>query len=149
MKKWYLVVAGLTILLAVISCGGPSGGTKAPIPQAAITEIFTLNELEAIGKFVEIKEVQDRAEGCYMMIYIKPLSQKRMGFGEAGKQAKSFTGIILKDAVKILGKYNINQDVTVWAQLPSKERGVTVLGHAEYDAKRCAFYDYEPFQRKL
>ena len=140
MKKWYLVIAGLTIILTVISCGGL--GPKVPIPQAAITEIYALSDVKDVAKFVEIKEVQDRTDGLYVMIYIKSLPEKPTSLEDAINQAKSFTMTILEDTVKTLNKHDINQDVAVWAQLPSKEIGVTVLGHARYDAKRKTFHDF-------
>ncbi|MBW2091162.1 MAG: hypothetical protein JRI34_03435 [Deltaproteobacteria bacterium] len=146
MKKRYLVIAALTIILTVISCGGI--GSKAPIPQAAITEIYALSDVKGVAEFVEIKEVQDRSEGCYMMIYIKSLPQKPTSLEDAINQAESFTMTILKDAVEILNKYDVNQNAAVWAQLPSKEIGITVLGHARYDAKRKTFHDFEPYESK-
>lgn len=140
MKKWYLAIAGLTIILAVSSCG--KLGSKVPIPQAAITEIYALSDVKKVAEFVEIKEVQDREKGCYVMIYIKTLPEKPTSMADAINQARSFTMNILKDAVKILNKYNANQNVAVWAQLPSKEIGITVLGHSRYDAKKDTFHDY-------
>jgi hypothetical protein len=144
MKKWYLAIAGLTMILAVIGCG--KLGSKAPIPQAAITEIYALSDVKGVAEFVEIKEVQDREEGCYMMIYIKSLPKKPTSVEDAITQAKSFTMSILEDSVKILSKHEINQDVAVWAQLPSKEIGITVLGHARYDAKKKIFHDFESYE---
>jgi len=144
MKKWYLVIAGLTMLLAIFGCEGSK--TSTPLPQAAITEIYALSDVKDVTEFVEIKEVQDRAEGCYVMIYIKSLPQKPTSLEDAINQAKSFTRTILEDSVKINNKYNIDQDVAVWAQLPSKEVGVTVLGHARYEAKRKTYHDFERYE---
>ena len=140
MKKWYLVIAGLTIIIAVSSCG--SLGSKAVIPPAAITEIYALSDVKNVAKFVEIKEVQDRTDGLYVMIYIKSLPGKPTSLEDAINQAKSFTMTILEDSVKILDTHDANQDIAVWAQLPSKETGVTVLGHSKYDAKRDTFHDF-------
>jgi len=146
MKKWYLVIAGLTIILAVISCEGKASGV--PIPQAAITEIYALSDIKKVAEFVEIKEAQGRPDGCYVMIYINSLPQKPTSLEDAINQSKSFTMSILKDTVKILSKYNANQDVAIWAQLPSKEIDVTVLGHARYEAKRNIFHDFERYEPK-
>ena len=140
MKKCYLIITALTIILPVISCGG---STKLPIPPAAISEIYALNEAEAVAKSVEVKEVQDRADFCYIMIYIKPLPGEVTALNDAFDKAKVFTRTVVESAVKILKSYDINQDVSVWAQLPLKEGGVNVLGHARYDAKKSIFHDFE------
>ena len=52
----------------------------------------------------------------------------------------------VESAVKILKKYDINQDVSVWAQLPLKEGGVQVLGHARYEAKKGTFHDFKQLE---
>jgi hypothetical protein len=140
MKKWYLAIAGLTIILAVIGCG--KLGAHVPVPQAAITEIYALSDVKGVAEFVEIKEVQDREDGCYVMIYIKSLPTKPTNLEDAITEAKSFTMSILEDTVKILKKHDINQDAAVWAQLPSKEIGITVLGHARYEAKKDTFHEF-------
>jgi len=140
MKKWYLIITALTIILPVIGCGG---STKLPIPPAAISEIYALNEAEAVTKSVEVKEVQDREDFCYIMIYIKPLPGEVTALNDAFDKAKVFSKTVVESAVKILKRYDINQDVSVWAQLPLKEGGVNVLGHARYDAKTGTFHDFE------
>jgi len=145
MKKWYPVIIGLAVILMVIGC--EVSKPKVSIPQAAITEIYALSDVKNVAEFVEIKEVQDRQDGCYVMIYIKSLPQKTMRFEDAITQAKQFTMTILEDSVKILKNYDVNQDVSVWAQLPSQELGVTVLGHAQYEAKHDLFHDFERYER--
>jgi hypothetical protein len=140
MKKWYPVIIVLGIILLIMSCGGSK--KKAPIPTAAISEIYALNETKAANGVVEVKEVQDRAEFCYIMIYIKSLPGEVTPLNEALDKAKIFTGTLVKSAVDILKGYDINQDVSVWAQLPLKEGEVEVLGHARYDAKNGTFHDF-------
>ena len=141
MKKWYLVIAGLTILLAFGGCG-KLRPKAPPIPDAAITEIYALSDVKKVADFVDIKEVQDREEGLYVMIYINTLPAKPTSMEDGINQAKSFTMSILKDSVEILKKYEVNQNAAVWAQLPSKEIGITVLGHSRYDTKDDTFYDF-------
>ncbi|MFC1533482.1 hypothetical protein ACFL7M_08990 [Thermodesulfobacteriota bacterium] len=143
MKKWFLVITALTIILPVISCGGSK---KLPIPSAATSEIYALSETKAVGGIVEVKEVQDRVDFCYIMIYVKSLPGEVTTLNDALDKAKVFTGTFVKSAVKILKRYDINQDVSVWAQLPLKEGGLEVLGHARYDAKRDTFHDFERFK---
>jgi hypothetical protein len=143
MKKWYLVLMVFAIFLTVISCD--LFKPKKPIPPAAISEIYALAGSRSwlYGEYVEIKDVQDREESCYIMIYIKNLPEKVTTLDDALDKAKVFTKIFADSAVKILKKYDINQDVSVWAQLPLKGGEVNVLGHARFDAKTGTFHDFE------
>ena len=143
MKKWCLVPTVLVIILTVISCDFFK--PKKPIPEAAISEIYALAGARSwlYGEYVEIKDIQDRADVCYIMIYIKTLPEEATTVKDALDKARVFTRTFLKSAVKILKKYDIDQDVSVWAQLPLKEGGVNVLGHARFDAKTGTFHDFE------
>jgi len=143
MKKWYLAITVLTIILAVMSCDAFK--TKKPIPPAAISEIYAMagDRSWLYGEYVEIKDVQDRADFCYIMIYIKSLPEEPTTLNDALDKAKVFTRTFVESAVKILKKHDINQDISVWAQLPLKGGGVNVLGHARYDAKSSTYHDFE------
>jgi hypothetical protein len=147
MKKWYLVIAVLTVICLGISCG--VSRTK-PIPPAATSEIYALSEARTwlYGKYVEVRDVQDRSDSCYIMIYIKSLPEEVTTLEVALDQAKVFTRTFIESAVKILNKYEINKDVSVWAQLLLKEGEVDVLGHARYDAKTHTFHDFERYEPK-
>lgn len=140
MKKWYLVITVLTISLLVISCGQ----SKLKVPTAAISEIYALSGTEAVGKYIEIKDVQNREDIFYIMIYIKSLPGEFRTLEEALPQAKVVTRTVIESTVEILNRYHVNQQVSVWAQLPLKEGGVTVLGHAEYDGK--TYRDFERYK---
>ena len=140
MKKWYLVSFIIAAVLLTISCAPPK-----PIPPAAISEIYAMSEAEAVREYVEVKSVQDREDFIYVMIYIKSLPGEFTTLEEALPQAKTFTRTFVEAAVKILNRYDINKDVSVWAQLPLEEGGVTVLGHAEYDAKTDTYHDFERY----
>ena len=141
MTKWYLVASILATVLLAIGCA-----PKAPIPPAAISEIYAMSEAEAVREYVEVKDVSDREDYCYVMIYIKSLPGEFTTLEDALPQAKTFTRTFAEAAVKILNRYDINKDLSVWAQLPLEEGGVTVLGHAEYDAKRQTFHDFERYE---
>ena len=141
MKKWYLVASILATVLLAIGCAAPK-----PIPPAAISEIYAMSEAEAIKDYVEVKDVSDRGDYCYVMIYIKSLPGEFTTLEDALPQAKTFTRTFTEAAVKILSRYDINKDLSVWAQLPLEEGGVTVLGHAEYDAKRNTLLDFERYE---
>src|SRR4030043_492166 len=70
MKKWFLVITVLTVILSGMSCARPK-----PIPPAAISEIYALSEARTwlYGKYIQVKAVEDRSDFCYIMIYIKSL----------------------------------------------------------------------------
>ena len=140
MKKCFLVVTALLIILPVMGCGGSQ---KKPIPSAAISDIYALNDTKAVGGSVEVKEVQDREEQCYIMIYVKSLPGEATPLNEALDTAKEFTGSLVKSVVAILKRYDVNKNASVWAQLPLKDGGVEVLGHARYDAEEDTFHDFE------
>jgi hypothetical protein len=143
MKKWYLVIIVLGIIVAVVSCDAFK--SKKPIPPAAISEIYAMagDRSWLYGEYVEIKDVQDRADFCYIMIYIKSLPEEPTTLNDALDKAKVFTRTFVESAVKILKKHDINQDVSVWAQLPLKEGGVNVLGHARFVAKTGTYHEFE------
>ncbi len=140
MKKWYLVASILAIVLLSISCAPPK-----PIPPAAISEIYAMSEDEPTSKYIEVKQVDDREDYCYIMIYIKRVPEEVTNLEDALDQAGIFTRTFVEGAVKILNEYDINKDISVWAQLPLEEGGVTVLGHAEYDAKTDSYHDFERY----
>ncbi|MFC2011054.1 hypothetical protein ACFLUR_02045 [Chloroflexota bacterium] len=141
MKKWYLVSSILAAVLLAIGCAPPK-----PIPLAAVSEIYAMSEAEAIREYVEVKDVSDREDYCYVMIYIKSLPGEFTTLEDALPQAKTFTMTFAEAAVKILNRYDINKNLSVWAQLPLEEGGVTVIGHAEYDAKSQTFCDFERYK---
>ena len=145
MKKWYLVITVLTVVCLAISCG--VSRTK-PIPPAATSEIYALGEARTwlYGKYVEVKAVEDRSDYCYIMIYIKSLPGEVTTLEVALDQAKVFTRTFIESAVKVLNKYDINRDVSVWAQLLLKDGEVNVLGHTRYEAKTHIFHDFERYE---
>jgi hypothetical protein len=145
MKKWHLVIIVLTVILSGISCSKPK-----TIPPAATSEIYALSgaRIWLYGKHVEVKTVEDRTDYCYIMIYIKSLPGEVTTLKDALDQAKVFTGTFIESAVKILNQYDINKDVSVWAQLLLKDGEVNVLGHTSYEAKNHTFHDFERYEPK-
>ena len=148
MKKYYLVIIVLGIILSVMSCD--IFKSKKPIPPAATSEIYALSGARVwlYGKYVEVKAVEDRPDYCYIMIYIKSLPGEVTTLNDALDRAKVFTGTFIKSAVKILNQYDINKDVSVWAQLLLKDGKVNVLGHSRYEAKNHTFHDFEQYEPK-
>ncbi|MFC1940780.1 hypothetical protein ACFLXO_08915 [Chloroflexota bacterium] len=139
MKKWYLIVSILVIVLLVVGCAPPK-----PIPPAAISEIYAMSEAKDVRDYVEVKDVSDRGDYCYIMIYIKSLPGEFTTLEDALPMAKTYTRTFVEAAVKIINRYDVNKDLSVWAQLPLEEGGVTVLGHAEYDGNN--FHDFELYK---
>ena len=139
MKKLYIAASVLAIILLTIGCG-----PAKKIPPAAITEIYAMSEAKAFREYVEVKDVSDRGDYCYVMIYIKSLPGEFTTLKDALPLAKKFTRSFTEAAVKIINRYDINKDLSVWAQLPLEEGGVTVLGHAEYKGK--TFHDFERYK---
>ncbi|MBN2240175.1 MAG: hypothetical protein JW712_10410 [Dehalococcoidales bacterium] len=140
MKKWFLVAAVLSTVLLSAGC------SPKEIPPAAISEIYVLSDAEGVTEYVEIKDVSDRDDYCYIMIFIKSPLQEFTTLEEALPHAKSFTRTIIEDVVKILNTYDVNKDVNVWAQIPLKEGGVTILGHTDYDGKN--YKDFVVYEYK-
>ena len=141
MKKWYLVASILLIVLLVVGCAPPK-----EITPAAISEIYAMSEAKDVRDYVEVKDVSDRGDYCYVMIYIKSPSGEFRTLEDALPLAKTYTRTFVEAAVKILNRYDVNKDLSVWAQLPLEEGGVTILGHAEYDAKSKTFHDFERYK---
>ena len=141
MKKSYIIAFVIATILLSIGCAPPP---KA-IPPAAISEIYAMNEAKNIRDYVEVQNIQDRGDYCYVMIYIKSLPGEFTTLEDALPQAKTFTKTFTEAAVKIFNRHDINKDISVWAQLPLEEGGVTVLGHAGYDAKSKTFNDFERY----
>src|SRR4030043_1600823 len=107
MKKWYLVIIVLTCIFSGISCKDVFKAMT--IPPAAVSEIYALSEARSwlYGKYVEVKDVQDRSDYCYIMIYIKSLPGEVTTLKDALDQAKVFTRTFIESTIKILNQYDI------------------------------------------
>ncbi|MFC2048045.1 hypothetical protein ACFLSK_01265 [Chloroflexota bacterium] len=138
MKKWYLVAFILAAVLLAVGC---TPTARVMIPEAATSEIYALSGSEGIEKYLEVKDIQNREDFCYIMVFIKSLPGEFTTLEDAFPQVNALTRTFLESTVEILSRYNFNKDVHVWVQLPLKEGGVTVLGHAEYDGRN--FHDFE------
>ena len=86
MKKWYLAATILATVLLTIGCAPPK-----PIPPAAMSEIYAMSEAADIREYVEVKEVSDRGDFTYIMIYIKSLPGEFTTLEDALPQSKPFT----------------------------------------------------------
>ena len=140
MKKWYLVFPILAIVLLAIGCS-----SAAKVPPAAISEIYALGSSEAFEKYLEVKDVAPREDFFYVMVYIKSLPGTFTTLEDALVQANGFSKDFCQSVVAILKRYNVNQSVSVWVQLPLKDGGASVLGYVEYNGKTIQdFKRYKP-----
>jgi hypothetical protein len=139
MKKWYLVSSILAIVLLAVGCAP----AKVP-PPAAISEIYALSGSEAFEKYLEVKDVAPRQDFFYVMVYIKSLPGAFTTLDDALIQANGFAKNFCENVVGILKRYNINENVSVWVQLPLKDGGASVLGHVDYDRK--TIHDFERYK---
>ncbi len=141
MKKWYLVAPILAIVLLAVGC---SSAAEVP-PAAAVSEIYALGGSEAFEKYLEVKDASPREDFFYVMVSIKSLPGTFTTLEDAIVQANGFTKDFCQKVVEILKRYNVNQSVSVWVQLPLKDGGVSVLGHVDYDGKTIKDFErYKP-----
>ena len=114
------------------------------IPETVLSAISEISDPTAIGDRVEIQEVRDRGDYAYIMIFIgSPGEFTNLDDGLA--RAQTATLALAHAVVEIINDHDINKDVRVWAQLPLGDGGVTVLGHAAYEARGKAFREFERF----
>ena len=114
------------------------------IPETVLSAISAISDPAVIGDRIEIKEVRDRGEHAYIMIFIgSPGEFATLDDGLA--RAQTATLALAHAIVEIINEHDINKDVRVWAQLPLRDGGVTVLGHAEYEARSKSFHEFARF----
>ena len=130
MRRVYLFIPVLLVLLLAVACGGPKA-----IPVAAITEIRTLDKTQPVSNYGQIMQVDDRAGSAYIMFYIRPSAGEFTSLEDALIQVRTFDQDFLRNVVDILKKHGINGNVSVWFQLPMEQGGVTILGHSSYEGK--------------
>jgi len=143
---WYLMSLAvlLGILFGLIGCGETT--PKPQITSSIKQEIYAIGQDEAVNRYIEIREVEDKQGYLYVGINIKYDPEIITNLEDAYVQAQVYTNAIAKDTVKILNKYNINQDVSVWAQLPLGDGEVALLGNTWYSAQSNSytFKRYKP-----
>ena len=120
MKKWHLVATILATVLLAIGC---APAKVVEMPPAAQSEIYALSGSEAFEKYLEVKDVASREDNYYIMVHIKSLPGEFTTLEDALVQADGFTKNFLENVVEILNRYDINEDVSVWVQLPLKDGG--------------------------
>ncbi|MDE0448088.1 MAG: hypothetical protein OXH96_15600 [Spirochaetaceae bacterium] len=115
------------------------------IPETALSAISAISDPAAIGDRIEIKEVRDRGDYAYIMIFIGSPQGEFTTLDDGLARAQTATLALAHAIVEIINKHDVNKDVRVWAQLPLRDGGVTVLGHAAYEARNNSFHEFERF----
>ena len=131
-------------LFAMALLASGCAGDKV-IPETVLSAISAISDPAAIGDRIEIQEVRDRGDYAYIMIFIGSPQGEFTTLDDGLARAQTATLALVHAAVEIINKHDINKDVRVWAQLPLRDGGVTVLGHAAYEAKGKSFREFERF----
>ena len=100
--------------------------------------------------------MEDKQGYLYVQIDIKHVPEVMADLEDAYVLAEVYTSTTAAETVKILNKYTINQDVSVWARLPSSSASeigwiigddeVVLLGNTWYSAQSNSytFKRYKP-----
>ena len=125
----------LPTLVIVILLLSACGVEQVTIPQSAIDEIYAISQDEIVSRHIEVTRVEDKSGYCYIMIDIKYIPELITNLEDAFTQAEIYTNAVAQDTVKILNKHGIDEDVSVWAELPLGNNEVALLGNTWYDAE--------------
>ena len=115
------------------------------IPETALSAISAISDPAAIGDRIDIQEVSDRGDYAYIMIFIGSPPGEFTTLDDALTRAQTATLALVHASVEIINQHDVNKDVRVWAQLPLRDGGVTVLGHAAYEARGKLFREFQRF----
>jgi len=151
LKKIALSLILSIMLGSLVACGGSTTETQAPalspaLPSSAVNEIYAISQDETVGRYIEVRQVEDKGEYLYVGINIKYDPEIIAKLEDAFIQAEVYTDAVAQDTVKIINKHGIDKDVSVWAQLPLGNNEVALLGNTWYDAKLKSynFKRYKP-----
>lgn len=139
MKSITIALALLLITFPVLDGLACSGSPTSTIPITCISEIYAISDDPLIGKYIEIKKVED--EGYYLYISINLIYDPEImiDLEDTFKQADMWTHAVAESSVKILTRYNISKDISVWAHLPLGEGQVARLGATRYNSKTGSY----------
>lgn len=115
------------------------------IPETVLNTISAISDPAAIGDRIEIREVRDRGDYAYIMVFIGSPQGEFTTLDDGLFRARTATLALTHAIVEIINEHDINKDVRVWAQLPLSDGGVEVLGHAAYEARSKSFHEFERF----
>ncbi len=128
--------------LALLASG--CAGAKV-IPETVLSAISAISDPTVIGDRIDIQEVSDRGDYVYIMIFIGSPLGEFTTLDDGLTRAQTATLALAHASVEMINQHDINKDVRVWAQLPLRDGGVTVLGHAAYEARSKSFQEFERF----
>ena len=136
----------LSILVVGILLLSACGAEQVAIPQNAIDEIYTITQDEAVNKYIEVIDTEDESGYFRVTVKIKHVPEVVSTLEDFYSQAEIYTPAVAKRTVKILNKYGIDKDVSVWGRLIFSENEIVLLGNTWYDAssKSYRFERYKP-----
>jgi len=150
------IVAAIAIMIGLVmpSFNGDSGTpattpaptpTGQPVPQSAIDEIYAISQDETVNKYIEVINTEDEPGYFKVTVEIKYVSEVISALEDAYSQAEIYTPTVAKSTVKILNKYGIDKDVSVWGRLIFSKDEIVLLGNTWYDAKLKS-YNFERYK---
>lgn len=136
----------VSILLVGVLLLGACGAEQVTIPQSAIDEIYAISQDESVNRYIEVINVEDESGYFRVTVEIKYVSEVMSTLEDAYYQAEIYTPAVAKDTVKILNKYGIDKDVSVWGRLIFSENEIVLLGNTWYNSelKTYEWNRYEP-----
>jgi len=145
--KRILLISAILVAMLLSACTAPSTAppTEQPVPQSAIDEIYSISQDETVGRYIEVRKIEDRGDYLYVGINIKYDPEIIAELEDAFIQAEVFTDAVAQNTVKIINEHGIDKDVSVWAQLPLGDNEVALLGNTWYDAK-LKNYNFERYK---
>ena len=110
--------------------------------QAIVLIVFAIIGLIAItalaidggNAFADRRKAQSAADNASLAAALAGAKkQNYQTAADALVQANGFSKDFCQKVVAILKRYDVNQRVSVWVQLPLKDGGISVLGHVDYN----------------
>ncbi len=129
----------LLILVSGILLFSGCGTEQEAIPQSAIDGIYAINQNEIVNKYIEVIDAEDKPGYFVVTLEIKHVPGITDTLEDFYSQAKVYTDAIARDAVKILNKYDINRDISVWGRLIFSKDEIVLLGNTWYEANSNSF----------
>lgn len=151
--KRIVFICLVTLLLAVSlsACSSTEAppsppATEQTVPQSAIDEIYAISQDKLTNKYVEVINTEDESGYFKVTIEIKYVPEVMSAMEDAYAQAEAYTPLVAQSTVKILNKYGIDKDVSVWGRLVFSKDEIVLLGNTWYNAelKTYKFERYEP-----
>lgn len=142
-KIWFPVAMSFLLSIGlIIGCGQPA----AKLPEQAISEIYAITSEPIVSQYAQIRDVEGKGPYCYIVINMIYDPELIINLEDAYIQAEVCTDAIAQNTVKILKKYGVERDVSVWAQFPLGEGEAVLLGNTWYDAE-TQHYEFKRYKQ--